>query len=233
MKIPDFKNETEIAAFMEKHDGFELLDKGLAEIEEPPIFRRKPKCDSTLTKNERNVLTRKGITSSYMTQVNYTCIKSSFGWVGIASSVYGLIRVVFGKSSKSEAEAYLLNWIKATESDSGLSEAIELLTQYFNGERVDFALNLDLRAGTDFQQAVWEATRKIPYGEVRSYGFLAKEIGKPKAARAVGSALGANPLPIIVPCHRVLRSDGGLGGYSGGLCWKPKLLAMEGVKRNA
>jgi len=86
---------------------------------------------------------------------------------------------------------------------------------------------LDLAAGTRFQQTVWKALRQIPYGETRTYGALATMIGRPQAARAVGQACGANPVPILVPCHRVQAAGGRLGGFSGGLGWKRRLLARE------
>ena len=159
--------------------------------------------------------------------MNYTCFKSPFGWVGVAKSPRGISRVVFGKSNEAEVEECLLLGANATKSEEGLSKAVNLLQQYFSGEPVGFDLNLDLQDGTEFQQSVWKATYHIPYGEVRSYSWIAKEIGKPLATRAVGRAEGANPLPIIIPCHRVLRSDGKLGGYSAGLHWKPKLLDQE------
>ena len=162
-----------------------------------------------------------------MTKLNYTCFKSPFGWVGVARSARGIVRVMFGASTEAGAESLLRNGMKAEKSLSGLSEAVDLLTRFFNGESGDFALDLDLTAGTEFETAVWGTTRRIPYGEVRSYGWIARKVGKPKAARAVGRAMGANPLPIIVPCHRVIRSDGELGGYSGGLHWKRRLLALE------
>ena len=162
-----------------------------------------------------------------MTEMNYTCFKSSFGWVGLARSARGLTRVAFGKSTETDMEDFLLGAAQGIKSDQGLSEAVNLLSRYFNGEHVEFDLDLDLQAGTVFQRTVWNTTYQIPYGEIRSYGWIAKEIGKPQAMRAVGGAQGANPLPIIIPCHRVLRSDGRLGGYSAGLRWKPKLLALE------
>ena len=89
-------------------------------------------------------------------------------------------------------------------------------------------MKLDLE-GTEFQRKAWQAMRKIPFGETISYGEQARKVGKPKAYRAVGSANGKNPIPIIVPCHRVLASDGSLGGYSLGLPMKRRLLALEGV----
>ncbi|MFZ9817675.1 MAG: methylated-DNA--[protein]-cysteine S-methyltransferase [Ilumatobacteraceae bacterium] len=102
------------------------------------------------------------------------------------------------------------------------------LREYFAGRRKKFTVALDLD-GTDFQRAAWEAMRKIPFGTTISYGDQARSMGKPKAFRAVGSANGRNPIPIIVPCHRVVAGDGSLGGYSLGLAMKRKLLALEGV----
>jgi methylated-DNA-[protein]-cysteine S-methyltransferase len=89
---------------------------------------------------------------------------------------------------------------------------------------------LDLSAGTTFQQSVWQALRQIRFGQTRSYGEIARAIGKPKALRAVGGACGANPIPVLVPCHRVLAANQKIGGFSGGLDWKRTLLAREGVQ---
>jgi O-6-methylguanine DNA methyltransferase len=89
---------------------------------------------------------------------------------------------------------------------------------------------LDLNEGTDFQQSVWRALQKIPRGETRSYGELAKSLKNPRASRAVGSACGANPIPVLIPCHRVLAANRKLGGFSGGLDWKKKLLWREEVR---
>jgi methylated-DNA-[protein]-cysteine S-methyltransferase len=100
------------------------------------------------------------------------------------------------------------------------------LAEYFAGERKDFDLPLSL-SGTEFQVAVLEALQKIPYGETRSYGAVAKQIGRPKAVRAVGAANGRNPIPIIVPCHRVIGSTGDLTGFGGGLDTKAELLRLE------
>lgn len=89
---------------------------------------------------------------------------------------------------------------------------------------------LDLSGGTEFQRSVWEEIRSIVLGKTKTYGQIAAAIRRPRAMRAVGGACGANPIPLLVPCHRVLASGGGLGGFSGGLKWKPLLLAREGVK---
>jgi methylated-DNA-[protein]-cysteine S-methyltransferase len=107
-----------------------------------------------------------------------------------------------------------------------IREAIRQLAEYFAGARRAFDLPLDLR-GTPFQLRVWQALLRIPYGETRTYGQLAAQIGHPGAARAVGAANGANPVAIIVPCHRVVASGGGLGGYGGGLDRKEFLLGLE------
>jgi methylated-DNA-[protein]-cysteine S-methyltransferase len=104
------------------------------------------------------------------------------------------------------------------------------LDAYFEGEPETFAnIPLDLSAGTPFRQAVWHAAMEIPHGSTSTYGALAARIGKPGAARAVGQALGANPVPIPVPCHRFLAADGSLGGFSCGLAWKRALLDAEGA----
>ncbi len=110
-----------------------------------------------------------------------------------------------------------------------LRVALHQLSQYFNRKRERFHLPLDFSGATQFQRRIYERLAEIPYGRVVSYGDIADEMGDPGAARAVGQAVGANPLPIVVPCHRVVRSDGRLGGYSGGLRRKVALLAVEGV----
>lgn len=111
--------------------------------------------------------------------------------------------------------------------DAFLREAQRQLQEYIEGRRYVFALALDLSRGTPFQRQVWEATRQIPFGETRSYGEIARAIGKADAPRAVGQALGHNPIGIVVPCHRVISSDGSLGGFTGGLEIKKRLLAFE------
>ena len=110
-----------------------------------------------------------------------------------------------------------------------LTYAQDLLDQYFAGEPLEFsAVPIRVNWGTDFQNRVWETIRQIPYGEVRSYKWVAEQVGKPKAVRAVGGAVGANTAVILNPCHRVVRSNGALGGYGGGLERKRQLLALEG-----
>ncbi len=110
-----------------------------------------------------------------------------------------------------------------------ISAAGQLLDRYFSGERVDVAdIPIRMDTGTEFQREVWQVIRQIPYGEVRTYRWIAEQIGRPKAVRAVGNAVGANPVSILTPCHRVIRTDGGLGGYGSGIERKRRLLILEG-----
>ena len=124
-------------------------------------------------------------------------------------------------------------WLRRNAPDAELrtgfapnKAAVQQVLEYLDGKRTAFDLALDLR-GTDFQLRVWEELLAIPYGETRTYAGLARSIGEPGAARAVGTANGANPIAIVVPCHRVVASGGKLGGYGGGLPLKRKLLALE------
>lgn len=112
--------------------------------------------------------------------------------------------------------------------NAALQQASDELRRYFKGEKVPFSCPLDLH-GTPFQIAVWRELSNIPYGETRSYGEIARAIGHPSTSRAVGAANGANPIAIIVPCHRVIGSGGALTGYGGGLPTKSWLLKLEGI----
>ena len=110
-----------------------------------------------------------------------------------------------------------------------LTYARELLDQYFAGEPLEFSeIPIRFNWGTDFQNRVWETIRQIPYGEVRTYQWIANQIERPKSVRAIGNAVGANSASILIPCHRVIRSDGTLGGYGGGINRKRQLLTLEG-----
>jgi methylated-DNA-[protein]-cysteine S-methyltransferase len=147
----------------------------------------------------------------------------------LAASTQGLCRLSIRVSDRQ----FMDELARSTGTDAWcrngepvLREAARQLGEYFRGERRDFQLPLDLK-GTRFQQEVWHALLRIPYAQTRSYADLAREIGSPNSARAVGSANGANPVAIIVPCHRVVASGGGLGGYSAGLDVKRRLLALE------
>jgi methylated-DNA-[protein]-cysteine S-methyltransferase len=112
---------------------------------------------------------------------------------------------------------------------SRLREAQAQLTDYLAGTRRSFDLSLDLSRGTSFQQKVWRILRRVSYGQLRSYRWMAVRVGGRQYARAVGNAVGANPMPIVIPCHRIVAEDASLGGFSGGLPTKRKLLTLEGT----
>jgi O-6-methylguanine DNA methyltransferase len=111
--------------------------------------------------------------------------------------------------------------------DESFGDLPKRITEYLSGKQVTFPDKLDLSGSSPFQRKVWEKEKTIPYGETRTYQWLATALGYPHAARAVGNALAKNPLPILIPCHRVIRSDGNLGGFSGGVQLKRALLQME------
>ena len=117
-----------------------------------------------------------------------------------------------------------------TNDESIFTEVLEQLEQYYRGERSEFTVAFRSE-GTVFQQSVWKELEKIPYGQSTSYQAIADAVGRPKAVRAVGTAIGSNPISIIVPCHRVLTSTGQLGGYAGGMAAKLLLLQTEGIRQ--
>jgi methylated-DNA-[protein]-cysteine S-methyltransferase len=163
-------------------------------------------------------------------QLSYTTLKTPYGWVGVLGSPDGLRGVALPHHSEKAAIAALGSDIsQAVPSSALFTDLMKRFQAYFSGQEVDFADIIDYHGHTPFQCAVWEAARQIPHGQTRSYGWLAGQMGKPNAVRAVGQALGKNPFPIIVPCHRVLAGDGALGGFTGGLDMKKSLLALEKV----
>jgi O-6-methylguanine DNA methyltransferase len=131
-----------------------------------------------------------------------------------------LHRLAFSGAHR-DAATKLARWLEVTET---------ALQQALRGSVPETLPPFDLGAGTAFQQSVWETLRRIPGGRTMTYGEVAKAIGRPQAMRAVGQACGSNPIPVLIPCHRVLAAHGGIGGFSGGLHWKIKLLGREGVR---
>ena len=161
-------------------------------------------------------------------QQYYVIFRTEAGWVGLLGSAAGLKRSTLPQPSKEKAiEALGIDTDKAILSHQYFKNLVKRFQDYFMGRLVDFPDKLDLNEATDFQRKVWKATSQIPYGQTRSYSWIARQIGKPGAARAVGQALGKNPLLIIVSCHRVLMSEGSLGGFTGGLVIKKYLIALE------
>jgi len=161
----------------------------------------------------------------------YTSFKTDLGWVGMLVSSTGIVKLTLPQATEKAALVKLgFDHDALRVSFERLDEQVSRIREYFRGKPVDFGDQLDLSAGTEFQQIVWSICRSIPYGQTRSYGWIARRIGKPGASRAVGNALGKNPIPIIIPCHRVLTADGGIGGFSGGLSAKRRLLTLEGIR---
>ena len=151
----------------------------------------------------------------------YTYMDSPVGRLLLAGEADGLALISFPEDRYRREPGP--DW----QADQGnFGAALDQLGAYFAGELTDFDLDL-APEGTSFQRAVWTALRDIPYGETRSYGEIAREIGRPAASRAVGAANGSNPLPIVVPCHRVIGSTGKLTGFGGGIEVKAALLALE------
>lgn len=160
----------------------------------------------------------------------YASTDSPFGDLWLAATQRGICRLCFGLTEEGWLEALVHQTDAAPHRDDGrLVEACQQIAQYFAGRRRSFDLQLDLRLGSAFQRRVWTATSHIPYGQVRTYAQMAQAIDAPGSARAVGRALGSNPVPIVIPCHRVLRADGSLGGYGAGQATKRALLRLEGA----
>ena len=159
-------------------------------------------------------------------QLYYTVFSTDMGWVGILGSASGLLATTLPQPSAARAESHL-GTEDAVRSEKSFGDTVARLKDYFAGQRVEFPDELDLSSATAFQRQVWRLTQLIPYGETRSYGWIAKQLGKNGAGRAVGQALARNPLPVIIPCHRVVAGDGALSGYSGGVRVKKSLLRLE------
>ncbi len=161
-------------------------------------------------------------------ELKYVTFNTDMGWVGILASAKGLLGTTLPQRSAQEAHQLLGDSVnRATLATHPFDDLVERLKVYFSGHRATFPDELDLSQATPFQRQVWEMTRLIPYSETRSYLWVAEQIKRPRAARAVGQALGRNPMPVIVPCHRVVASNGRLGGFSGGVEMKRHLLWLE------
>ena len=153
----------------------------------------------------------------------YKLIQSPVGKLKLVASDEGLVAILWEKDTPHRVR---LSELVADDRHPVLMKTERQLREYFAGERKAFSIPLDMR-GTRFQKDVWEALLAIPFGETRSYGQLAKQLGNPRATRAVGAANGRNPISIIVPCHRVIGSSGKLTGFAGGLDTKAHLLRLE------
>jgi methylated-DNA-[protein]-cysteine S-methyltransferase len=165
--------------------------------------------------------------------VTYATVDSPFGPLLIATTARGLVKVSFPTSYDTEEtleELAARISPRVLESPAQLDDVRRQLDRYFEGQLHEFDLRLDWRLTEGFRKRAQQAIARIPYGRTRSYTEIARSAGNERAVRAAGTACGANPIPIVVPCHRVLRSGGALGGYGGGLPMKEGLLQLEGVQ---
>jgi methylated-DNA-[protein]-cysteine S-methyltransferase len=149
---------------------------------------------------------------------------SPLGLIEITCSEIGISRIRFVEAREEE---------ESQPQPQALIDCLQQLEEYFEGTRLKFTVPLDLRSGTEFYREVWKLVLAIPYGRTRSYSTIAETLGRPQASRAVGMANGRNPIPIIIPCHRVIGKNGSLTGYEYGLDVKEALLAIENPKRFA
>jgi methylated-DNA-[protein]-cysteine S-methyltransferase len=154
----------------------------------------------------------------------YKLVNSPFGKLKLVASEKGLAAILW---EKDDPRRVRLGPMKADSNNRFLKETERQSNGYFNGKLKKFTVPLDFK-GTDFQKSVWAALLTIPFGETRSYGEIARQIGRPEASRAVGAANGRNPISIIAPCHRVIGASGKLTGFAGGLEAKDQLLKLEG-----
>lgn len=160
--------------------------------------------------------------------------KSTWGWMGISETSTGIDAIVLPKGSKRSVESGLRGMTNEPLEPGGSARLVgarRQLLDFLNGKRNTFDFPLDLSRGTPFRRQVWRILQRVPYGKLRSYRWVAARVGGRHYARAVGNAVGANPLPIVIPCHRVVAQDATLGGFSGGLPLKRKLLTLEGTLR--
>ena len=161
--------------------------------------------------------------------LTYDILRTPVGLIGIAATPKGLCNVQSRIKNRADYCGYLgkLYSVRPDHNAKKMRGIANQIEKYFNNKIERFSYPLDIVQGTSFQKKVWRKLQTIPYGETRSYLWLAKAVGNPKACRAVGNANGGNPIPIVIPCHRVILSDGGLGGYTRGTAIKKFLLKLE------
>jgi len=163
-------------------------------------------------------------------RITYCAFASPLGTVLLAATDKGLCSVKLGHDAALLQRLLREEFSEAELLEDSLTELKQKILAFIAGEASLARLPLDVR-GTVFQRRVWDELRRIPRGETRTYGEIARAIGAPAAVRAVGSACGANPVALVVPCHRAVRTDGGLGGYAWGVSRKKRLLALEKKRR--
>jgi len=184
---------------------------------------------STLDRRFRDRAAAEGVLD-----VAYDLVDSPLGPLLVAASDRGLCRIAFEPEPEREVERLARSHgLRILRASRPVEPARRQLSEYFEARRRDFELTTDLGLAGDFGRAVLRALARVPYGSVTTYGTLAHRIGRPRAARAVGGALNRNPVPIVLPCHRVVGAGGSLVGYGGGLSRKQALLELEGAAYGA
>ncbi len=156
----------------------------------------------------------------------YDLFPSPLGMLCLIFSGPSLVRIIFLDEEHEKNSHFKIMGEDFRRGESPESFTIQL-SDYFRGNLKEFHQDILILTGTEFEKSVWLALREVPYGETRSYRWLAERIGRPKALRAVGRALSKNPIPIVLPCHRIIESDGSIGGYSSGIEKKRRLLNLE------
>lgn len=152
--------------------------------------------------------------------IEYSFFKSPKGWLQISASTAGITEISLSENRSAESEA---------PGNPILAQCCHELSEYFDHSRTSFTVPLDVK-GSDFQMNVWKSLAEIPYGATTTYGAIARKCGRPKAFQAVGQIVGNNPIPIVLPCHRVMGSDGKLTGFGWGIPWKIWLLQHENIE---
>jgi methylated-DNA-[protein]-cysteine S-methyltransferase len=187
--------------------------------------------DSASRSREAAAKLRDAAADRHLLDVAIATVGSPVGDLLVAVTERGLVRVAFQDEDRDDVldELSIRLSPRILESARASEDVRRELDEYFAGERTRFDLALDRRLIGEFAKKVLGTTARVPFGRTTTYAAVATRIGSPRAARAVGNALGSNPIPIVIPCHRVLRSGGGLGGYGGGVDRKQRLLRLEGA----
>jgi methylated-DNA-[protein]-cysteine S-methyltransferase len=180
--------------------------------------------------NELDRRFRAAAASEGLLDVGYDVIDSPVGDLLVATTPRGVCRISYDADPDAQVERLARTYgVRVLRAPGAIDLVRRELDEYFDGRRVTFDLDLDLTGAPDFTRAVLGELALVPYGEVTTYGTLAAKVGSPRSARAVGTVMNRNPIPIVLPCHRVVGSNGSLVGYGGGLDRKQALLRLEGA----
>ena len=173
---------------------------------------------------------REAAAAEGLLDVGFDVVDSPIGPLLVAATEHGLCRVWFRPDPEQQLDSLARTFgLRVLRSHASIASAERQLDEYFDGRRESFELDVDLRGAAPFARTVLEELGRVPYGQTTTYGTLAAKVGAPRAARAVGTVMNRNPIPIVLPCHRVVGANGSLTGYAGGLDLKERLLRLEGA----